>query len=284
MRRPNLYKRGAAILFAALLSFGAAASALAAETWKTETSKADVNRIPIDASADRLILVEGYDGTQCRVSLYVRDAAQSTASLNTAEQTQGQNQTVGSAASLQPQAETPAQSAAAPSEWKLMLSTNGALGANGIGKEREGDSKTPQGLFTISPFAFGNADVPKDCALPYHKVTANDYWCGDSASPYYDQLVDITKTGAVFDTAASEHLSRYGRYYNYCLNIDYNKDHTPYKGSALFLHCNSHDGSVETTHGCIAVNQDVMAQILANVSAHTWILIDEAENIPHYYQ
>lgn len=269
LRHPGASILTAAIFAVSLLTGMTAFATGNNDNWKTQESGFEPSRLDLDETADRLILVEAH-GTECRVSLYARSPQTTDTSETPAE--------------IGPGVQAPQTSdASAISDWSLLLTTTGALGANGIGKEKEGDSKTPQGLFSISPFAFGNADEPEGCAIPYHKTTVNDYWCGDSDSVYYDQLVDITKTGTVFDTAKSEHLVDYGRYYNYCLNIEYNRDHTPHKGSALFLHCNRADWSTETTHGCISINQDVMVQILQNVTTNTWLLCDTQENLQNYY-
>lgn len=274
--KSSFFRHTTALAAALLLGCSVLGSspALAAGTdsdaWKQELPDFDPARAVLDPEADRLILVEAF-GTECRVSVYAR--------------------CVDEAPAAEPQEIGPAFPALLPETegsdtvctWSRVLTTTGSLGAAGIGKTREGDLKTPQGLFSISPFAFGNADAPEGCTLPYHKVSANDYWCGDSASPYYDQLVDISKTGSVFDLSASEHLIDYGRYYNYCLNIEYNKEHTPGKGSALFLHCNRADGAVETTHGCISVDQDQMIRILQLATEHTWLLCDTPDRLNSYY-
>ena len=104
-------------------------------------------------------------------------------------------------------------------------------------------------------------------------------WVGDSTSPYYNQMVDIRQTGAVFDTAASEHLSTYGgKAYHYCMAVGYNKEQTPYKGSAIFLHCMDGPG----TGGCIAIPEEAMVKVLQNVSGQAYILIDDGVNLANY--
>ena len=57
----------------------------------------------------------------------------------------------------------------------------------GLGKQKEGDRKTPLGLFTIGP-AFGIFPDP-GTQLLYTQLTSSHYWVNDPKSRYYNQLV-----------------------------------------------------------------------------------------------
>ncbi|MDO5551293.1 MAG: L,D-transpeptidase family protein [Lachnospiraceae bacterium] len=229
----------------------------------------DVSRLTsIPADARSLVVIEGH-GTAARASLYVREALSGTAS--------------GDVTLISPGGMLPAQTEADASEptntWKKLVDVGGYVGWNGIGKEQEGDQKTPRGLFSLDQ-AFGTKPDPGNFNVPYLQVDDRYYWVGDSASPYYNTMVDIQKTGAVFDTAASEHLSTYGgSAYHYCMAVGYNKEQTPYKGSAIFLHCT--DGA-PGTGGCIAIPEAAMVTVLQNVTQPAYILIDDGENIKSY--
>ena len=61
--------------------------------------------------------------------------------------------------------------------WKMVMTTPGFIGKNGLGKTKEGDAKTPTGVFHFNR-AFGIADDP-GCAIPYVKVDQDTYWSGD---------------------------------------------------------------------------------------------------------
>ena len=52
--------------------------------------------------------------------------------------------------------------------WHMIMTSPGFIGKNGLGKTREGDAKTPVGVFHFNR-AFGIADDP-GCAIPYVKV------------------------------------------------------------------------------------------------------------------
>ena len=160
--------------------------------------------------------------------------------------------------------------------WTQVLRTEAYVGRNGFGKTREGDAKTPRGLFHFT-MAFGIAPDPGS-TLPYTQVTADDYWCGDSDDPRYNQFVTRTPADS-FSLEDSEHIIDYTQPYQYCLNISYNEAGRPHLGSAIFLHCFS---AKPNTGGCVAVSQGAMVQILRTLDPGCLILIDEGARLSLY--
>ena len=140
--------------------------------------------------------------------------------------------------------------------WTERLSCDAWVGKKGIGKAKEGDKKTPTGTFNLTT-PFGIQPDP-GAPMPYTQVTKYHYWCGDSASEYYNQLVDEREVSRKH-TSKDEYLISYKGAYNYCLFIDYNAAGTPNKGSCIFLHC---AGKNKYTAGCVAVPEKVMKQIV----------------------
>ena len=166
-------------------------------------------------------------------------------------------------------------------KWEQIISTPGYIGKNGIGKEKEGDSKTPVGVFRFTD-AFGIAGDP-GCAIPYKKVTDDDYWSGDQRDGYmYNKMVSI-KDYPDLDVESSEHIKDYTVPYQYCLNISYNEDGEAGLGSAIFLHCFSSDKPY--TGGCVAIPQDKMITVMRNVREDCVVVIDTLQNIsPDLYE
>lgn len=140
--------------------------------------------------------------------------------------------------------------------WKAVLSSSAYVGKNGIGKEVEGDKRTPVGTYNLTT-PFGIKDDPGS-PQDYLKVTKYHYWCGDSSSPYYNQLVDERVVDRAH-TSSDEYLINYRGVYNYCMFIDYNAEGVPHKGSCIFLHCT---GSNKYTAGCVAVPEATMKKII----------------------
>ena len=153
--------------------------------------------------------------------------------------------------------------------WKQIMTTKGYIGLNGLGKTKEGDKKTPTGTFGFNA-AFGIADDP-GCAIPYHKVTDNDYWSGDTRNGYhYNEMVDINDYPDL-NKSASEHLIDYTKAYQYCLNINYNEECIANAGSAIFLHC---IGNNDYTMGCVAIPQVDMIYVMQHVDPDCLVVID----------
>ena len=158
-------------------------------------------------------------------------------------------------------------------EWQQIMSTPGFIGKNGLGKEKEGDNKTPVGVFKFN-YALGIAPDP-GCQIPYTQIDENYYWSGDW-NYKYNQLVDIREYPAL-DTTYSEHLIEYDPYYTYVLNMGYNAECTPGRGSALFLHC---FGPIKPwTGGCVAIPTDKMKFVMQNVTADCVLVIDSLKNL-----
>ena len=162
--------------------------------------------------------------------------------------------------------------------WKQILSTPGYVGKNGLCPDedhREGCAQTPVGVYRFNK-AFGIADDP-GCALPYIKVTEDTYWSGDEREGMcYNEMVNIHDYPGL-DMTNSEHIVDYEYQYQYCLNISFNEEGTPGRGSAIFLHCL---GPVKPyTGGCVAIPEYIMRQVMRNVTEDCVVVIDTLETL-----
>ena len=160
--------------------------------------------------------------------------------------------------------------------WKQILSTPGFVGRNGLcfdADRAEGCGQTPIGVYHFNK-AFGIAADP-GCAIPYIQADDNTYWSGDPERQY-NEMVDIRD---VPDLAMddSEHIVDYEYQYQYCLNISFNEDGTPGRGSAIFLHC--FGPAKPYTGGCVAVPENIMRMIMQQVSPECVVIIDTLENL-----
>ena len=154
-----------------------------------------------------------------------------------------------------------------------ILSTYGFIGANGLGKTKEGDWKTPSGVFHFNR-AFGIARNP-GCNIPYTRIDSSMYWSGDTRTgKKYNQLVSLNEI-ADLDTEKSEHLIEYKNHYQYCLNISYNEAGIPGLGSAIFLHCFGR--RYNYTGGCIAIAENEMIKVLKHIKEGCVVVIDTLE-------
>ena len=162
--------------------------------------------------------------------------------------------------------------------WKQILSTPGYVGLNGLCLDKdhkEGCGQTPIGIYHFNK-AFGIADDP-GCAISYTKVTDDTYWSGDDRQGmHYNEMVSF-KEFPDLDMENSEHIVDYEYQYQYCLNISFNEDGTPGRGSAIFLHCLG--PAKPYTGGCVAIPENIMKLVMQNVKSDCVVVIDTLENM-----
>ena len=160
-------------------------------------------------------------------------------------------------------------------EWKMIMSTPGFIGKNGLGKTREGDALTPVGVFSFNR-AFGIAPDP-GCAIEYVQADENTYWSGDGREGMrYNELVSLADYPDL-NLEDSEHIVDYTYQYQYCLNISYNAEGTPGLGSAIFLHC--FGDRKPYTGGCVSIPLEQMLFVMRRVSPDCAVVIDSLENL-----
>ncbi|MCD7893246.1 MAG: L,D-transpeptidase family protein [Erysipelotrichaceae bacterium] len=156
--------------------------------------------------------------------------------------------------------------------WKEVIYTTAYLGQNGINKTKEGDRKTPTGLYHFSKL-MGIASNP-GTQMSYTKINKYMYWCG--SKKYYNQFIDESKQEHNCNHSNDEHLIDYTTCYQYIAALDYNSSCTYGKGSAIFLHCT---GNSKYTGGCVAISKSNMKQMMTEIDKDTVIIIDLTSNI-----
>ena len=125
------------------------------------------------------------------------------------------------------------------------------IGRNGFaapGAKREGDAKTPAGLFALE-FVFGSAPSAAS-AMPYRQATSDDLWVDDPDSPDYNCWVKKGATRA----ASFEQMMSSSQHYRHGIVIGYNrKPVVKGAGSAIFIHVWSGEGG--STAGCVSLDE-----------------------------
>ena len=150
--------------------------------------------------------------------------------------------------------------------WKIARECDAYIGLNGPGKTKEGDTKTPLGVFGVRG-AFGIKSNP-GTKLVYTKITPDTYACG--CEKYYNRIIDAKVTG--HKCTEGEQMYYYSPEYNYGLQTDYNPNNEPGKGSAIFIHC---IGTKPYTGGCVAIPEDDMRYILQDADPTIRIIIQK---------
>lgn len=142
--------------------------------------------------------------------------------------------------------------------WSQALATlPGVIGRKGfadVGKKREGDGKTPSGVFRLRR-AFGY-DAALKTGLEYRQATDDDFWVDDPKSPQYNLWVHGTPQAASFEL-----MKRHDEAYQSGAVVEYNTDPVvPGLGSAIFLHI--WGGRDSTTAGCVALSKSDVLTLL----------------------
>ena len=150
--------------------------------------------------------------------------------------------------------------------WKIAKECDAYIGLNGPGKTKEGDTKTPLGVFGVRG-AFGIKSNP-GTKMAFTKITPDTYACG--CEKYYNRIIDAKVTG--HKCTEGEQMYYYSPEYNYGLETDYNPNNEYGKGSAVFIHCM---GVKPYTGGCIAIPEDVMRYILQDAEPTMKIIIQK---------
>jgi len=141
--------------------------------------------------------------------------------------------------------------------WHRLYLVSAVIGRNGLatnGEKKEGDGKTPSGIYPLGP-AFGYART-LDTGLQYREAGNLDFWVDDPQSLQYNQWVNGTPQASSF-----ERMKRKDNLYRYGVVIGYNMH--PIKrgaGSAIFMHI--WRGYDRPTSGCVALNQRHLQKIL----------------------
>ncbi|MFW5861554.1 MAG: L,D-transpeptidase family protein [Spirochaetota bacterium] len=145
------------------------------------------------------------------------------------------------------------------STWHTIIdgvpATNGHNGFAPPEQKKEGDGKTPSGIFKIA-YAFGYG-TSCDTGLDYRQATEKDVWIDDPRSDDYNRWI----TGSP-GNYSHEKMKRNDQLYRYGIVVEYNMDPVVKgKGSAIFIHV--WRASDKPTSGCIAVSEESIKKLLA---------------------
>lgn len=117
-------------------------------------------------------------------------------------------------------------------------------------KKKEGDNKTPKGIFKLGDLFYRKDRVKKpDTILKCNTITNSMGWCNNlNDKKNYNKLINIRKVNKY------EKLYRRDYKYDYLIPVQYNtKKREIGKGSAIFIHLTK---NYKSTAGCIALKKN----------------------------
>ena len=134
--------------------------------------------------------------------------------------------------------------------WPANVGTRGLAPP---GDKREGDGRTPSGVYGFD-FFFGVAPDP-GVHFPYRRITSRSIvWDDDPSSALYNTWVDLDRQRAGADPEPMYTTPAY----DYGAVIAYNTARTPGLGSAIFLHVSTGG----PTAGCVSLLASELVDVL----------------------
>ncbi|MCF6201008.1 MAG: L,D-transpeptidase family protein [Hydrogenimonas sp.] len=128
------------------------------------------------------------------------------------------------------------------------------IGRNGLGKRKEGDGKTPVGLFSFGD-VYGYSDI--ETKMPFFISDKSLICVDDVNSRYYNRIVDSSRIKR--DFKSFEYMRRDDDLYEIVVTVGYNSKNVPSKGSCIFLHVTKGE---KPTAGCIAMRREDILKLV----------------------
>ncbi len=126
--------------------------------------------------------------------------------------------------------------------------------------KKEGDQRSPAGVFRLREATGYAAVAPPGTRLPYRQATATLRCVDDPRSAHYNRLVD--EAGVAKDWTSAEDMRRPDDLYRLLVWVGHNDDPVQAgSGSCIFLHFR--DTPQDVTAGCTAFDEGRMEELLA---------------------
>ncbi|RYD47661.1 MAG: hypothetical protein EOP85_05045, partial [Verrucomicrobiaceae bacterium] len=174
--------------------------------------------------------------------------------------------------------------AAAP--WKGRLGKNGLVWGKGMhpvpggaATKKEGDNRSPAGVFAIGGVWGYNSSIQKHPKTPYRQVTARDLWVEDPTSPQYNRHVVLDHDPAT-PWEKKQQMKQADAAHALKLFIAHNAPPKviPGEGSSIFFHIWRRDGAAPTA-GCTTMEKPKLQWLIAKIDPTkrpVYVLLPEA--------
>ncbi len=171
--------------------------------------------------------------------------------------------------------------------WQARLGKNGLVWGLGMHPlppgaviKKEGDMRSPAGVFTIGGVWGYESSVRKHPDLSYHRVTSRDLWVEDPASPQYNRNVVIDHEPATA-WEKKQQMKQDDPAHALKLFIGHNATAKPVPnaGSSIFFHI-WRGGGTKTTAGCTTMDEKKLRTLVAEIEPADkplYVLLPKAE-------
>lgn len=175
--------------------------------------------------------------------------------------------------------------------WKARLGKSGLVWGKGLHPvpagsvtKKEGDNRSPAGVFAIGG-AWGYApSIAKKPALPYRQVTSRDLWVEDPASPQYNRTIVLGHEPTT-DWEKKQQMKQGDAAHSLKLFIAHNAPPkvVPNEGSSIFFHIWRRDGAAATA-GCTTMEKPKLQWLISQIDPAkrpVYVLLPESEYKKH---
>ena len=153
--------------------------------------------------------------------------------------------------------------------WGHGLHGSGAPAGRSGPSKREGDGRSPAGVFAIGA-AYGYQAERKEIALPYVQATPDLRCVDDPASRHYNRIVSTANTSV--DWKSAEYMRRDDALYEIAVVVEHNTRETePGAGSCIFIHV--WRGPQSGMTGCTAMPLEALETISSWLKPDAAVLV-----------
>lgn len=176
---------------------------------------------------------------------------------------------------------------AASEPWKARLGKNGLVWGKGIHPvpagvrtKKEGDNRSPAGVFSIGGAWGYNDTIRKHPHLSYRKVTSRDLWVEDPASPHYNEnLILGHEPSSAWEK--KQQMKQNDEAHSLKLFIAHNAPPrvTPHAGSAIFFHI-WRGGGTRASAGCTTMEMPKLQWLISKIDPSrnpVYVLLPQAD-------
>jgi zinc D-Ala-D-Ala dipeptidase len=144
--------------------------------------------------------------------------------------------------------------------WGRGLHGDGAPAGDDGPVKKEGDGRSPAGVFALGASFGYDKTAPRGARLPYTQVDKDWLCIDDGRSAHYNRVLDTAELEK--DWSSFEVMRRKDELYRRVIVVDHNPEPAPGAGSCIFLHLwHGPDGG--GTAGCTAMAPEPMEALLA---------------------
>ena len=143
--------------------------------------------------------------------------------------------------------------------FEVLLGKNGLAWGIGIHKKnsqnlkKEGDGRSPAGIFKIGKIYGESNSLLEGSNYPYHKITEKDAWVDDPKNPFYNKHVMSNFFETKPEWFESQRMRLGDSAYRWLIAINHNTNPPkPGYGSAIFFHVRR--GPERRTTGCTVLS------------------------------